>query len=284
MLGCCRSVSSFERINKIGEGTYGVVYQARDKKSNEIVALKKVRMERETDGIPITALREISILQKLKHPNIVHLMEVVVGDKPDSMFLVFEYVEHDLADLVDSMRTGGFSESEVKCIIIQLLRAVSHLHDNWILHRDLKLSNLLFNNKGQLKLADFGLARLFGYPLRPYTPKVATLWYRAPELLLGAKNYSTAIDMWAVGCIMAELLHKAPIMPGKTEIEQISFIFGLLGTANDKIWPGFSQLPNAKRVAHIHQPYVATKKKTKLNYESEIKKIKIKITIIVISS
>eukprot|EP01116_Phalansterium_solitarium_P015799 TRINITY_DN3527_c0_g1_i7.p1 TRINITY_DN3527_c0_g1~~TRINITY_DN3527_c0_g1_i7.p1 ORF type:complete len:194 (-),score=89.36 TRINITY_DN3527_c0_g1_i7:516-1097(-) len=182
-------------LNRIGEGTYGIVYRAREKQTGKIFALKKVRMEREKDGLPMTSLREIRLLKSVKHESIVQLHEVVAGKGLDNIFLVFEYVEHDMAGLIDNMKQP-FSESEVKCLLLQLLHAIAYLHDNWIIHRDLKLSNLLFNNRGQLKLADFGLARVFGYPLRNMTPKVVTLWYRPPELLMGAETYTTAVDMW----------------------------------------------------------------------------------------
>jgi len=246
IIGSCRSVSIYEKLNRIGEGTYGIVYRAKDKITGKIYALKKVRMERETEGLPTTSLREIRILKSIKHENIVQLHEVVVGKELDNIFLVFEYMEHDLAGLIDNMKTP-FTESEVKCLLIQLLKAVSYLHDNWIIHRDLKLSNLLFNNHGQLKLADFGLARVYGNPLKNYTPKVVTLWYRAPELLLGTEQYSTALDIWAVGCIFGELLLNQPIFRGKSEIDQLEQIFKLLGSPNEKIWPGYSQLPLAKK-------------------------------------
>eukprot|EP01118_Nematostelium_gracile_P012303 TRINITY_DN4478_c0_g1_i1.p1 TRINITY_DN4478_c0_g1~~TRINITY_DN4478_c0_g1_i1.p1 ORF type:complete len:259 (+),score=62.01 TRINITY_DN4478_c0_g1_i1:437-1213(+) len=147
-----------------------------------------------------------------------------------------------------------FTESEVKCLMKQLLNAVAYLHDNWIIHRDLKLSNLLFENGGTLKLADFGLARSYGFPLKSYTPRVVTLWYRPPELLLGSTVYHTAIDMWGVGCIFGELLNKEVLLKGMSEMDQLTEIFKLLGSPNDKIWPEFSSLPHAKMV-NIQQPY-----------------------------
>ena len=220
----CRSVHLFERLEQIGEGTYGRVYMARNKESSEVVALKKVRMRDEKEGFPVTALREIHILQELKHPNIVRLLEVVSDSKSDAIFLVMEYAEHDLvrcltfaspsipapemasaaasaqAGLIDHKKTP-FADSEVKCILQQLLRAVAHMHQHWFLHRDIKMSNLLYvlptaarsphvcslrctrwgptlryDNRGQVKLADFGLAREFGSPLQLYTTKVVTLW------------------------------------------------------------------------------------------------------------
>ncbi|CAL5440846.1 unnamed protein product [Camellia sinensis] len=242
MLQGCRSVFNYERLNKINEGTYGVVYKARDKETEEIVALKKVKMTLEREGFPLTSLREINILVSLHHPSIVDVKEVVV-DK--DVFMVMEYVEHDLKGLIDIMKQP-FSEKEVKCLILQLLEGVKYLHDNWVLHRDLKTSNLLLNNRGKLKICDFGLSRQYGSPLITYTPLVVTLWYRAPELLLGTKHYSTAIDMWSVGCIMAELLAKQPLFNGKSELEQLDKIFRALGTPNEAIWPGFSKLPGAK--------------------------------------
>ncbi|KAH7680866.1 [RNA-polymerase]-subunit kinase protein [Dioscorea alata] len=247
MLQGCRSVDEFEKLNKVNEGTYGVVYRARDKKTGEIVALKKVKMEKEREGFPITSLREINILLSSHHPSIVEVKEVVIGSSLDSIFMVMEFMDHDLKGLMDSMKQP-FSQSDVKCLMLQLLEGVKYLHDNWVLHRDLKTSNLLLNNRGELKICDFGLSRQYGSPLKPYTQLVVTLWYRAPELLLGAKQYSTAIDMWSLGCIMAELLTKEPLFKGKTEMDQLDKIFKMLGTPNDEIWPGFSKLvhPNVK--------------------------------------
>lgn len=245
MLQCCRSVDEFERLNKIDEGTYGVVYRAKDKKTGEVVALKKVKMEKEREGFPLTSLREINILLSFHHPSIVDVKEVVVGSNLDSIFMVMEYMEHDLKALMETMKQP-FSQSEVKCLMLQLLEGTQYLHDNWVLHRDLKTSNLLLNNRGELKICDFGLARQYGSPLKPYTHLVVTLWYRAPELLLGAKEYSTAIDMWSLGCIMAELLSKQPLFNGKTEFDQLDKIFKILGTPNETIWPGFSKLPGVK--------------------------------------
>ncbi|XP_024990095.1 cyclin-dependent kinase G-2-like isoform X3 [Cynara cardunculus var. scolymus] len=245
MLQGCRSVDEFERLNKIDEGTYGVVYRAKDKKTGEIVALKKVKMEKEREGFPLTSLREINILLSFHHPSIVDVKEVVVGSNLDSIFMVMEYMEHDLKALMETMKQP-FSQSEVKCLMLQLLEGTKYLHDNWVLHRDLKTSNLLLNNRGELKICDFGLARQYGSPLKPYTHLVVTLWYRAPELLLGAKEYSTAIDMWSLGCIMAELLSKQPLFNGKTEFDQLDKIFKTLGTPNETIWPGYSKLPGVK--------------------------------------
>ncbi|KAH7286650.1 hypothetical protein KP509_32G016400 [Ceratopteris richardii] len=253
MLQGCRSVDEFEKLNKIDEGTYGVVYRARDKKTGEIVALKKVKMEKEREGFPMTSLREINVLLSIHHPCIVDVKEVVVGSNLDSIFMVMEYMEHDLKGLMETIKQP-FSQSEVKCLMLQLFEGVKHLHDNWVLHRDLKTSNLLLNNRGELKICDFGLARQYGSPLKTYTHMVVTLWYRAPELLLGCKQYSTAVDMWSLGCIMAEFLAKEPLFNGKNELDQLDKIFKVLGTPNETIWPDFVKLPNVK-CNFVKQPF-----------------------------
>lgn len=258
--GNCRSVKEFEKFNRIGEGTYGIVYRARDTRSDEIVALKKVRMDKEKDGIPISSLREITLLLRLRHPNIVELKEVVVGSQLESLFLVMSYCEQDLASLLENMQTP-FSEAQVKCIVLQLLRGLEYLHHNFMLHRDLKVSNLLMTDEGCVKIADFGLARVYGIPVQPMTPRVVTLWYRAPELLLGTKTQTTALDMWAVGCIVAELLAHKPLLPGGSEIQQVDLIVQLLGTPNENIWPGFSRLPLVGQYSLRKQPYNNLKNK-----------------------
>nr|XP_057940804.1 cyclin-dependent kinase 11B isoform X2 [Doryrhamphus excisus] len=250
----CRSVEEFQCLNRIEEGTYGVVYRAKDKKTDEIVALKRLKMEKEKEGFPITSLREINTILKAQHPNIVTVREIVVGSNMDKIYIVMNYVEHDLKSLMETMKQP-FLPGEVKTLMIQLLRGVRHLHDNWILHRDLKTSNLLLSHKGILKIGDFGLAREYGSPLKPYTPVVVTLWYRSPELLLGAKEYSTAVDMWSVGCIFGELLTQKPLFPGKSEIDQINKIFKDLGSPSEKIWPGYNELPAVKKMSFTEYPY-----------------------------
>ena len=171
------------------------------------------------------------------------------------IFIVMEFVEHDLKTLLSSMRTP-FLQSEIKTLMRQLLSALALLHANWIIHRDLKTSNLLLSNRGTIKLADFGLARMYGDPLGEMTPLVVTLWYRAPELLLGATEYTEAIDLWSVGCIFAELINKEPLLPGKNESDQIRRIFKALGgPPTPQIWPGCQSLPNYKAaVHHVQDP------------------------------
>lgn len=258
----CRMVTEFEKLNRIGEGTYGIVFRARDTRSNEIVALKKVRIDPEIfkDGFPISGLREIQVLMACNHENIVKLREVVVGKSLESIFLVMEYCEQDLASLLDNM-DEPFTEGQTKCIILQILKGLDYLHSNFIIHRDIKVSNLLMTDKGCLKIADFGLARFYGKPPKPMTPGLVTLWYRPPELLLGSKNQTTAIDMWAVGCILGELLIHKPLLPGKTEIQQIDLIIDLLGTPSDSIWPEYATLPALKNFTLRTQPYNNLKQK-----------------------
>uniref|UniRef100_A0A1A9VQW0 Protein kinase domain-containing protein n=2 Tax=Glossina TaxID=44049 RepID=A0A1A9VQW0_GLOAU len=254
VFGRCRVVTEFEKLNRIGEGTYGIVYRARDSRTNEIVALKKVRMDQEKDGLPVSGFREILILKSCKHENIVNLLDVVVGKSLESIFLVMEYCEQDLASLLDNM-AQPFSESEVKCIILQVLQGLKYMHSRYIIHRDLKVSNLLMTDKGCVKIADFGLARLFGQPCQPMTPQVVTLWYRCPELILGSFTQTTALDMWALGCILGELLSHKPLLPGNTEIAQLELIIDLLGTPSEAIWPDFPKMPAIQNFTLKQQPY-----------------------------
>lgn len=247
-------VTDYEKIKRVGEGTYGVVYKARHRRTGDIVALKKLRMDRERDGMPVTSVRELRVLQQCQHPNLVQLKKVATGSKLDSVFLVFEYCAHDLGRLLDTM-PRRFDESELKCLLKQLLEVMNYLHNRWIVHRDLKLSNLLLTNDGCLKLCDYGLARYFKAYEEAYTPKVVTLWYRAPEILLGLDTYTEAIDMWSVGCIMAELLQHEPLFPAKTDMAILEMMVKTLGSPNERIWPGFATLPAARQLKLPHQPY-----------------------------
>lgn len=251
----CRSVEEFHCLNRIEEGTYGVVYRAKEKRTDAVVALKRLKMEKEKEGFPITSLREINMLLKAGgHENIVNVREIVVGSNMDKIYLVMDYVEHDMKSLMESMKQP-FLVGEVKTLLRQLLAGVHHLHDNWILHRDLKTSNLLLSHKGILKIGDFGLAREYGSPLKPYTPVVVTLWYRAPELLLGVKQYACPIDLWSVGCIFAEFLTLKPLFPGRGEMDAINRIFKMLGTPSEAIWPGYNNLPAVKKMTFADFPY-----------------------------
>ena len=219
-LQSCRHIEQYEKLNHIEEGSYGVVFRARESGTGDIVAVKRLKMDKERDGFPITSLREITTLMAARHPHVVNIREVVMGDALTDVYIVMDFVEHDLKSLLEDMRQP-FLQSEVKTLLLQLCSAVAHMHLNWIVHRDLKTSNLLMTNRGEMKIADFGLARYYSKPVENMTELVVTLWYRAPELLFGTRKYSTEIDMWSIGCIMAELLLKEPLFQGKSEIDQL---------------------------------------------------------------
>jgi len=225
-------------MEKIGEGTYGIVYKAKDRVTGEIIALKKIRLEAEDEGIPSTAIREISLLKELQHPNIVRLYDVVHTEH--KLTLVFEFLDQDLKKYLD-VCDSGLELPILKSFLFQLLTGVAYCHHHRVLHRDLKPPNLLINREGQLKLADFGLARAFGIPVRSYTHEVVTLWYRAPDILMASRKYSTPVDIWSIGCIFAEMCNGRPLFSGTSEADQLDKIFRLLGTVTE--YPGIEELP-----------------------------------------
>lgn len=239
-------MEDYIKIEKIGEGTYGVVYKGRNKKTNQYVALKKIRLESEEEGVPSTAIREISILKELQHPNIVSLLDVLLQES--KLYLVFEFLQMDLKKYMDSIPSGKFMDKElVKSYTYQILQGITFCHSRRVLHRDLKPQNLLIDKNGIIKLADFGLARAFGIPVRVYTHEVITLWYRAPEILLGSSRYSTPVDIWSIGTIFAEMATKKPLFHGDSEIDQLFRIFRILGTVTDDEWPGVTSLKDYKQ-------------------------------------
>ncbi|KAL6316905.1 hypothetical protein AAG906_023560 [Vitis piasezkii] len=243
---------SYEKLDKIGQGTYSTVYRARDLDSGKIVALKKVRFgNMDPESVRFMA-REIHVLRKLDHPNVMKLEGLITSRTSGTLYLVFEYMEHDLAGL---SATPGikFTEPQIKCYMQQLLRGLEHCHSRGVLHRDIKGSNLLIDNKGVLKIGDFGLASFRSDPSQPLTSRVVTLWYRPPELLLGATKYGASVDLWSTGCIIAELFAGSPIMPGSTEVEQIHKIFKLCGSPSEEYWQK-SKLAHASSFKPQH-PY-----------------------------
>ena len=230
--------------------------RAQCKRTNEIVALKRVKLSKELvrEGFPTSALREISLLLQLRHENIVNVREVVMGSDLNKIFVVMDYMDHTLYDL-NEQRPRPFTISEVKCLLLQILHGMSYLHRHWVIHRDLKTSNILMDNHGRLKICDFGMARKYGSPLKAYTPVVVTLWYRAPEILLGQTTYGPPIDMWSVGCIFAELLTKQVLFPGEGEIDQIRRIFQLLGIPDERKWKGYNRLPAVQKFKFSGPPH-----------------------------
>ena len=231
----------YEKQGQIGEGTFGTVSKAVHRPSGSVVAIKKIRCRTPKQGTEVPTLREIMLLQELQHENVIELIEVFVHNC--NINLVFEFCSADLEHIVKT-KTLPLDGPRIKGYMLGTLRGLAHCHSNWVLHRDLKPGNLLISPAGGVKIADFGLARVFGSPDRKYTGQVVTRWYRAPELLFGAKFYGSAVDMWSVGCIFSELLRRAPFFPGSSDIDQLARIFTALGTPDDAVWPGLSSLPD----------------------------------------
>ena len=244
-----RHPNSFQQLEKLGEGTYATVFKGRNGQTGAFVALKEIHLDSE-EGTPSTAIREISLMKELKHENIVSLYDVIHTE--NKLMLVFEYMDKDLKKYMDSYtnshsgQRGALEAAPNKSFMWQLLRGLAFCHANRVLHRDLKPQTLLINNSGQLKLADFGLARAFGIPVNTFSNEVVTLWYRAPDVLLGSRTYNTSIDIWSAGCIMAEMFTGRPLFPGTTNEDQLLKIFRLMGTPSERSWPGISAFPEYK--------------------------------------
>ncbi|XP_028652972.1 cyclin-dependent kinase 18 [Erpetoichthys calabaricus] len=228
-------LETYVKLDKLGEGTYATVFKGRSKLTENLVALKEIRLEHE-EGAPCTAIREVSLLKNLKHANIVTLHDIIHTDR--SLTLVFEYLDNDLKQYLDNC--GIMNVQNVKIFMFQLLRGLSYCHKRKILHRDLKPQNLLINERGELKLADFGLARAKSVPTKTYSNEVVTLWYRPPDVLVGSTEYSTQIDMWGVGCIHYEMVAGRPMFPGSTVKEELHLIFRLMGTPTEETWTGIT--------------------------------------------
>jgi cyclin-dependent kinase len=248
-------MEKYAKIDKLGEGTYGIVYKAKNRETGEIVALKRIRLESEDEGVPCTAIREISLLKELKSHNIVRLHDVIHSEK--KLTLVFEYLDQDLKKYMDECGGPITHLPTLKSFLYQLCKGVGFCHDHRVLHRDLKPQNLLISRRGDLKLADFGLARAVGIPVRTYSNEVVTLWYRAPEVLLGSGKYSTPIDVWSIGCIFAEMVTGRPLFPGANPQDQLLRIFRTLGTPTLEQWPGITQLPDYAKRPTTTYPTVA---------------------------
>lgn len=258
------SILDYEVISKLGEGTFGEVHKAQSRKTRKTVALKKILMHNEKDGFPITALREIKLMKLLAHENILELEDMAIErpqskgkEKPKAIiYMVTPYMDHDLSGLLENPRVD-FSQAQIKCYLLQLLEGIKYLHNQHMLHRDIKAANLLINNRGLLQIADFGLARHYDEPVpqpgrgcgearRDYTSLVVTRWYRPPELLLQLRRYTPAVDMWGIGCVFGEMFKRSPILMGKTDLNQAQIIFDLVGSPNDQTMPGWSELPGCE--------------------------------------
>ncbi|GAA0146037.1 non-receptor serine/threonine protein kinase [Lithospermum erythrorhizon] len=225
----------------LGEGTYGVVFKAIDTKTDQTVAIKKIRIGKQKEGVNFTALREIKLLKELKHPNIIELIDAF--PHKENLHLVFEFMETDMEAVIRD-RNIVLSPADIKSYIQMTLKGLAFCHKKWVLHRDMKPNNLLIGPRGQLKLADFGLARIFGSPDRRFTHQVFARWYRAPELLFGAKQYGPGVDVWAAACIFGELLLRRPFLQGDSDIDQLGKIFAAFGTPKLAQWPDMVYLPD----------------------------------------
>eukprot|EP01126_Amoeba_proteus_P044800 TRINITY_DN499_c0_g1_i12.p1 TRINITY_DN499_c0_g1~~TRINITY_DN499_c0_g1_i12.p1 ORF type:complete len:305 (+),score=45.48 TRINITY_DN499_c0_g1_i12:195-1109(+) len=232
-------MAKFKRTGRLGEGTYGIVYKATNTETGQTVALKRIRLESEDEGVPCTAIREISLLKELEHENIVKLYEIV--HETEQLTLVFEYCDLDLKKYLDN-HNGIISPTKIKSFLYQLCQGVAFCHRQRVLHRDLKPQNLLIKDD-VLKLADFGLARGFSVPVRNYSHEVVTLWYRAPEVLLGSQTYSKPIDIWSIGCVFGEMKTGRPMFPGRNAGDQLIRIFKGLGTPSEEEYPEVVNLP-----------------------------------------
>ncbi|KAJ9462938.1 Cell division protein kinase 2-like protein CRK1 [Diplonema papillatum] len=245
-------ISRYQKLDKIGEGTYGTVYKAKDKTNGDLVALKCIRLDNEEEGVTCTAIREVSLLKELKHPNIVKLHTVDLNEK--KLTLVFEYLDMDLKNYLDNNK-GHVTLDQVRNFMRQLLMSIHYCHHRNVLHRDLKPQNLLIRQAtGELKLADFGLGKSCGIPVNKLTSEVVTLWYRAPDVLLGSNNYGPGVDLWAVGCIFCEMVTSKALVTGRTDTDQLGKIFKFLGTPDTNIWPSMNSYPNSKMLTEYNFP------------------------------
>ncbi|XP_038561184.1 cyclin-dependent kinase 6 isoform X2 [Micropterus salmoides] len=239
----CTKPLCYELLAEVGEGSYGKVYKAREVgEKQRILAVKKFNIHGDTSetGIPAFMLREVALLRKMKyfnHPNIVKLLDasaIPVGRSLD-LTLVLEYIDQDLSTYLSKVPASGLSRDCIKDLMQQLLRGLDFLHTNIVLHRDLKPENILVSSRGEVKIADFGLARIYTFNIA-LTPGVVTLWYRAPEVLLNSV-YMSSVDMWSIGCIFAELFLLRPLFQGYTEVQQLQKIFEVIGLPSEEDWP-----------------------------------------------
>ncbi|KAF8967673.1 kinase-like domain-containing protein [Flammula alnicola] len=236
---------------KVGEGTYAVVYQGREASTGRKVAIKKIKVGQFKDGLDMSAIREVKYLRELKHQNIIELLDVF--SSKTNLNLVLEFLDSDL-EMIIKDRSLVFLPADIKSWMAMTFRGLEFCHRNFILHRDLKPNNLLIASDGELKIADFGLARDFADPGYKMTCQVITRWYRPPELLFGSRYYSSAVDIWSVGCIFAELMLRIPYLPGESDMDQLKTTFRALGTPTEDEWPGHTKLPDYVPVGQFPKP------------------------------
>uniref|UniRef100_H2YFK3 cyclin-dependent kinase n=1 Tax=Ciona savignyi TaxID=51511 RepID=H2YFK3_CIOSA len=234
-------LGSYKKLEVLGEGSYATVYKGQSKHTGQLVALKEISLNAD-EGAPFTAIREASLLKTLKHSNIITLHDIIHATT--TLTLVFEFMTTDLSTYMEWHGSSGIHPSNAVLFTFQLLRGLKYCHDRRILHRDLKPQNVLLSELGELKLADFGLARAKSIPTNTYSNEVVTLWYRPPDVLLGSRNYTTSLDMWGVGCIFLEMLTGVPVFPGNSDAsDQLTKIFKVLGTPSPSSWKMLPSLP-----------------------------------------
>ncbi|KAL0819676.1 hypothetical protein ABMA28_007742 [Loxostege sticticalis] len=239
-------VTNYSVVGRIGEGAHGLVFKARHLPTGREVALKKILIKNLEDGIPVNVMREIKALQLLRCKYIIKLYDMF--PRGMSLVLVLEYMCSGLWEMLHHSQQE-LTLPRVKAYAQMLLKGTRYMHAHYVMHRDLKPANLLINHEGILKIADLGLARLY-WPDggRPYSHQVATRWYRAPELLYGARYYTEKVDLWAVGCIIAEMITKQPLFSGESDIEQLAIVLQHLGTPTEESWPGHQDLPDYHKI------------------------------------
>lgn len=246
-----QSLSQYRKVEKLGEGTYGEVYVGMDIATNDIVAIKQIRLAHQADGISSGDLREVTLLKATNHINIIKMREAIIQD--GRVVLILEFMDTNLRSYLNKWRLRPLNGDLVKSYAYQILCGCAYLHSNRIIHRDLKPENILINKCGILKVSDFGLARIFSIPITPLTPHTGSTWYSAPEMLMGTDAYGVEVDVWSAGCVIAEMARGIPLFPGDSDIDQIAHIFQAQGTPTEEEWPDWSPAGSAFRSLPIYE-------------------------------
>lgn len=241
-------IANYEKISKMGQGTYGAVYKERDLRTNEIVAIKIMHLDQETEGVSPTTLRELTIMKGLDHYNVINLKEASV--RANLLYIVMEYMDCDLRRLLKSTKRADFRIPLIKSYAYQMLCGIYYLHIHRIIHRDIKPENLLIDRTGRLKICDFGLARYFTLPIRRFTEDVVTIWYRPPELCLHNEVYEVSVDVWSAACVIAEMYRGSALFMGDSSLDMVHKIFSVLGTPPPEVLAGFHDIAEGLQVPH----------------------------------